>query len=224
MSKLILGLLWLACSTSQAGTIIDLTLDGNYPTDYSFYSYTATDGEVESDVPVGPYIAYLNGGSYDNTPVYTFCYDLGAPTPVGTAYPGTLETFTDPSDLEATFLVNELNGLGMWNAPAAARDLISLAIWQIMNPSSTNRLNPFPEDPAAQAYVNQAVTAVTNGWWTAADSAAYPTWVPEDPSLQRFAVVIPGVTPLAMPEPGSLILIGLGFVALGLVGRKRFRA
>ena len=215
--QLFAGALCLAFSSvAQAGTI-GLTLDGNFAApDYAFYSYTDIYGQAQNDIPVGPYITYLNGGPYNNTLAYTFCYDFFSPTDVGTEYFGTMETLTDTATLEATYLLNQLNILGLIDAPLATRGAISMAVWEIMNPSSTTGSTPFPSDPAAQPWEAQAAAAVGDGSWTAADSAAYPTWVPDDPAIQRFGMVL-----IETPEPASLVLIGFGFLGLGVLGRKK---
>ncbi len=224
MNKLALGTLCLALSAAaaHAGNVsVDLFLDGNFATpDYAFYSYTDTSGQAQDDIPVAPYITYLNGSGYDNTLAFTFCYDFNSPTDVGTEYPGTLETLTDTATLEATYLVNQLITGGGLNAPLATRGAISLAVWELMNPSSTTSTSEFPTDPAALPYEAAAVTAVADGAWTAADSAQYPTWVPDDPSLQRFAVVLSSQMNGDVPEPGSLALMGAGILGLAL-WRKR---
>ena len=223
--KLAFGALCLALSTAaHAGAIVDVTLDSNFAApDYSFYSYTSTSGEAENNIPVDPYITYLNGGGYDNTLVYSFCFDFNSPTYVGTSYPGTFEVLTDPATMEATYLINQLYGLGLINAPLDTRGAISTAIWEIMNPSSDTSLAQFPSDPAAQPYEAEAAQAVANGSWTTADSALYAMWVPQDPSIQRFGIVFTDAPPI--PEPASFFLVGLGFVGLGIVGRKpRVRA
>jgi hypothetical protein len=223
--KLSAGALCLAFSmVANAGTI-GLELDGNFSTpDYAFYNYTDVHGQPQDGIPVGPYITYLTGGGYDNTLVYTFCFDFNSPTEVGVAYSGNLETFTDTASMEATFLLNQMNILGLINAPLATRGAISTAIWEIENPSSTTGLAQFPSDPAAQTWEGQAAIAVGNGSWTVTDSALYPTWVPDDPAVQRFGVVFTDVAReniAGAPEPGSLALMGLGLLGLGALGRKR---
>jgi hypothetical protein len=201
-------------STLAHGTTVYLTLDGNFsPPDYDFYTYTDIYGTVHDSIPVGPYITYLNGGGYNNTLAYTFCYDFNSPTNVGTAYPGSFATPNDTATLEATYLIDQLNMVGLFNAPLATRGAISMAIWEIMNPSSATSGFPFPSDPAAQPYETEAAIAVTGGLWTAADSAVYPTWVPTDSSIQRFGTVL--------PEPASSVLIGSGILGLAMLECKR---
>ena len=156
---------------------------------------------------------------YFNQSVLVICYDMNADTYVGKAYTGTMEPisyFTGDEKteiMEATYLVNELNNDGNLNAPLATRGALSLAIWEIMNPTSTTKSTPFPTDPAALTYESQAVAAVANNTWTAADTNQYPTWMPDNiASSQRFGVVT------QTPEPATWVLTGIGLIGFGLVG------
>ena len=197
-------------------TTVNITLDGNLAApDYAFYSYTDTQGEAQNAIPIAPYITYLSGAGYNNTLVYTICYDINSPTNVGTSYSGQFAVLTDTATLEATYLVNKLVNAGLLDAPLAVRGALSLAIWEIMYPSSSTNSMAFPVDPAAHTYEVEAATAVTDHLWTAADSARYPTWIPDNPSLQRLGTILLDVSPAtATPEPGTWALIGLGIFAL----------
>lgn len=220
MRKTSLFLCVALASLARGGPLtVGLTLDSNFSSpDYAFYSYAPIPGGYESNIPVAPYITDLNGGGYQNLAAYAICYDFNNPTYVGVTYPGEIEVLTDTATLEATYLVDQLMSLGGIAAPLATRGALSLAIWDIMNPSSTSPLTPFPIDPAAQSYEAAAAAAVAGGSWTTADSALYPTWIPDDPNLQRFAIVFSNDP--AAPEPASLALIALGIVVLGVCGRK----
>lgn len=221
-TKFVLAPICLLLAPLMHANTITLTLDGTFsPPDYEFYSYTDTTGTVQNNIPIDPYITYLNGSTYNNSLAYTFCFDFFSPTDIGTPYDGTFATPTDFASMESTYLINLLNGLGLINAPLATRGAISTAIWEIMNPSSKTGQPNFPSDPAAQPYEQQAAAAVTSGAWTTEDSARYPMWVPSanNSNVQRFGVVFAGELPT--PEPASQILIGCGLVALGLIGRKR---
>ena len=201
---------------------VTLTLDGNWG-DYTEYSWI-NNGTTHTE-PVGPYMAILNGGGYNNESVLVICYDMNASTYVGTTYTGTVEPVTafigstSTEIMEATYLGNELLDDGGLNAPLATRGAISTAIWQIMNASSTTEVTPFPSDPAAQSYIADAVVAVGNGTWTVADANLYTTWMPDDiGSIQRFDA------PAPTPEPGSLILLGTGMLGLAFfLYRRRSR-
>lgn len=198
-----------------------LTLDGNFAApDYAFYSYTDTACAAQGSTPVGPYITNLNGDGYIDSLVLTICYDFASDTPVGTALSGKIEPvsyFTGAAYteiMESTFLVNELSADGGLNAPLATRGALSFAIWELMNPSSTTSLTPFPADPAAQSYEAQAALAVSSGAWTVTDANQYPTWVPVDSAYQRFALIDEA------PEPSTLVLTGLGLLGLCLAGGR----
>lgn len=201
---------------------VTLTLDPNWA-DYTEYSWVS--GVTTYTEPVGPYMATLNGGGYNNVSVLVICYDMNAATTVGTTYSGTIEPVTDfisstsTEIMEATYLGNELLDDGGLNAPLATRGAISTAIWQIMNASSTTGVMTFPDDPAAAPYIAAADTAVTNGTWTVADANLYSTWVPDSDDIdliQRFEVA-------PTPEPGSLVLLGTGIFGLATFIYRRKR-
>jgi len=220
VTKITLVTICLAFSVVARADSVTLTLDPHFSSpDYAFYTYTDIYGSVHSSVPVGPYIATLNGGGYNNQSVLIFCYDMQADTDVGTNYSGSLvpvSSLSAPTStevLESTYLINELMEDGGLNAPLATRGAISLAIWEITNPTSLTSYTPFPTDPAALPYEAQAALAVADNSWTAADADLYPTWMPgaEDGVIQRFGTV-------NAPEPSTLVLTGLGL--FGLIGWK----
>ncbi|MGA3160622.1 MAG: hypothetical protein ABSC77_05350 [Terracidiphilus sp.] len=219
--KITLGIVWLFLSALAHADSITLTLDSNWG-DYSEYTWISN-GTTYTE-PVGPYMAILNGGGYSNKHVLLFCYDMNSDTNVGTGFTGSAEPVTSFSNptyteiMQSTYLINELADDGGINAPLATRGAISLAIWEIMNPTSTSKSTPFPSDPAAQPYEIAAAAAVNSGAWTTADADQYETWAPDIVAIQRFGIQ-------NSPEPASFVLTGLGLLCLGFLGLKsRIRA
>jgi hypothetical protein len=225
--KIALGTICLALSTVAHADVVTLTLDADW-SKYNFYNY---DGERESNIPIGPYRATVDGGGYTNTPVLVFCYDFNSPTNIGTAYPGSVVPVVpiNPTDktyptylatMEATYLVNRMELLGGLKADLATRGAISMAIWELMNPSSTLS-TPIPPDPAADPYLAEAQKAVASHRWTPDNAAHYPTWVPEAEYIQRFGGIVleSNPDPVGMPEPSSLVPLGFGMLGLFVFGR-----
>ena len=219
-----IGTICLSVSAGAHAGPVTIVLDPNFGApDYAFYTYTDIYGDTRSGLPVGPYIATLNGGGYNDVSVLVFCYDLKADTNVGTPYTGSvdpIEDLTPPTStevLESTFLINELMEDGGINATLATRGAISMAIWEIMNPTSTSASTPFPTDPAAIPYEDQAAAVAASGAWTTQDADLYPTWEPDEiASIQRFGIVPPPPT----PEPPTVTLTSLGVLALALAKRR----
>src|ERR1019366_2505056 len=218
-----LALLTCSCSlfvAAASASTMSVTLSSAYPSAYSFYSYTATDGSAQNNIPVAPYLATLNQtGVFNNQTAYVICYDLNNPSNIGQAYTGHLAYNTDTATLEATYLANQLNLLGVYAAPTSLKGAISMAIWATMFPSSTKTDGSyFPADPAAQVWETQASGAVQSGLWTVADSNLYPTFIPDDTTSQRFGVIETSVTPpqitYVAPEPGTMWLLFIGVVLL----------
>jgi hypothetical protein len=219
VTKITLGIVGISLSALAYADSVTLTLDSNWG-DYTSYSWTSN-GQPYSEV-VSPYMAVLNGDGYFNQSVLVICYDMNAATNIGQAYSGTIEPISYFSGdeqmeiMEATYLENELMNDGGLNAPLDTRGALSLAIWEVMNPTSTTKSTQFPTDPAALPYEAEAATAVSSGAWTAADADQFETWVPDDSSIQRFGFIE------ETPEPSTLVLTGLGLLSLGIiVGRSR---
>jgi hypothetical protein len=228
---------WAMFAAVASASQISVVLDPNYPSDYTFYNFTATDGSTQTGVPAAPYQISITGddGEYNNAAALAICLDYNNPSNVGESYSGQLVVNTDLASMETSYLANMLNLEGGESATTAERGAVSFAIWQIDFPTSTQTDGAyFPADPAAAALELQAYSAVTSGTWTTADNALYPTFEPVDTTSQRYAVILPGNTPVQMeivgtsnsstPEPGTVVLLGTGLVLVAAGLRHRARA
>lgn len=211
-----------------------LVLNPNYPSAYTFYSFTASDGSTQNNIPVSPYQISLSdtAGEFNDTAALAICLDYDNDSYVGQAYSGELELETGLASMETSYLANELNLDGGTSASTDERGAISFAIWQIDFPSSTQADGSYlPEDPASQSLVLQAYAAVTSGEWTAADNSLYPTFIPNNTTSQRYSLILPGTTPVQIttadveptPEPGTIVMMGAGLAMLAVGMRRKVR-
>ena len=212
----LLGLLALALVAQSHATTINLTMADSMS---DYHSYTYYDVGIAYTEPTGPYPATLSGGSYGSgVGVFVMCYDINIDAYVGATYAGIMVLPTTEAEIEAAYLQKELaDDGGFYGAPLSESGPISMAVWQLMDPSSQNPA-PFPLDPLAAAYVSQAENAYLSGDWTQADAANYAFWEPTPiGTTQRFGFVF-GQAPLSSdittPEPASLVLLLLGGVLM----------
>jgi len=195
-----------------------ITLSGNYPNGYLWYTFTATNGNTYSE-PVSPYTATssINGV---NIPSQFGCLDINNPTDVGSFYSGTFGYAVTTADDEVSWLADQLAGTTP-NNPSPNTGAISMAIWEIEFPSSTDSEGGgMPIDPAAQIWIDDAAYAVLEGGYKP-DSVFF---TPDDPGSQRFVEISltsdPGTLDL-IPEPGTLGMMGAGLLGLALMLRRR---
>jgi hypothetical protein len=219
----VLGLLALALVAQSHATTINLTMADSMN---DYHSYTYYDLGIAYTLPTGPYPATLSGGSYGSgVGVFVMCYDINIDAYVGATYAGIMVLPTTVPEIEAAYLQKELADKGGFGADVdSISGPISMAVWQLMDPSSQVP-TPFALDPAAAFYVSQAEDAYTSGKWTQADAANYAFWEPTPiGTTQRFGFVF-GQAPLSSditgPEPGSLVLMAAGFAVVLALRRKR---
>jgi hypothetical protein len=210
---------WLSADTIQFG------LAGDPGQNYTFTPIGAAAGVTDTE-PVGPYPGWL-GQDITADDSFFFCITFLKTANWGASYSGTTIAPSTAQQLEAAYLGAELVSLGDQNATLAEKGAISLAIWQITDPTPGD----VPRDPAAQSYVTAAGDAYSSGAITAADFPNTLIFVPSDPAIQSFMIASPGSATFTtlfeessgVPEPGTvfLILTGGGLIGLSRARRKR---
>jgi hypothetical protein len=193
-----LALLALLCTANVYAGNVTVVLDGNFPADYAFYTYTDVHGNVQSNIPISPYPATLNGAN-----AYLACLDFFHHTIVGTPVSGHLITATTTADKEASYLMDFMVGKTP-KSPISYIGPLALAIWEVEDAS-------VPADPAAAAWVAAAQAAVAGGY-----QPDHLIFIPDDSSQQRFGVLT--------PEPSTLALLGSGILGLAGVLRRKYKA
>ena len=199
-----------------------ITLSSNFPGGYLWYE----------GLPVAPYTSTttIGGNTVDSSVI---CLDINNPTNVGTFYSGTFYTAQTISAMpgqasltindEVSWLADQLAGISANNpANASLGGPISLAIWQLEFPTSTNSEGgTYPIDPAAQIWITDAANAVAGGYQP--DSVFF---IPDDTTSQRFVEISlteqPGTLGLVTPEPGTLCMMGTGLLGLAGLLRRKF--
>lgn len=191
---------------------------------YTFTPIGAPAGATDTE-PVGPYPGWLGQDiTADNS--FFFCVAFIKTANWGASYTGTTLAPSTPQQVEAAFLGAQLVGLGDQNATLAEKGAISMAIWQVTDSTPGD----VPLDPAAQAYVSEAVNAYNSGAITAADFPNTLIFFPSNPAIQDFMIAAdsdPRIHTLTyeasnVPEPGTILLIlaGGGLIGLSRVRRK----
>ena len=206
-----LGLLLATSAFAQVAGTIQLT--GSMDT-YLNYTYTDIGGNSHSAC-VSPYPATItyNTQSY---PVFLTCLDANSTTYLGNTYQGywnvDFASFS-VAEREASWLVDQLDGLTNVTADLATVGPISLAVWSVMLPSSNTPAPPVALNAVAQNWLDQAAAAVAGGY--TADNMIFTS---TDTTTQRLMCNSPSNPPSPIPEPSG-ILLGMG--ALGLCVARR---
>lgn len=226
LSKLCAALV-LFTALAGANTIL-FGLGADPGQNYTFSPVGALPGVTDTE-PVGPYSGWLgqNISADDN---FFFCITFLKTANWGSSYLGTLIAPSTPQQLEAAYLGAELLSLGGPKASLDEKGAISMAIWQLTDPTPGD----VPRDPAAQPYVAAAMNAYNQGTLTASDFPNTVIFVPNDPSIQDFMVEgasNPSFSILqqeagSVPEAGTLSLLLAGGALIGasrLLKRRRNR-
>ncbi|MDR3700539.1 MAG: PEP-CTERM sorting domain-containing protein [Candidatus Sulfopaludibacter sp.] len=214
----------IACAGIAAASTLSFGLGGDPNQYYTFTPIGAQAGVIDTE-PVGPYPGWLGQNTAADSNLL-FCITFLKTANWGGTYSGTTAAPSTPQQLQAAYLGAELVNLGGGHATLAEKGAISMAIWQITDPTPGD----VPRDPAAQSYVADALHAYSGGMLSAADFPNSLILIPNDPSIQEFLVagasnpVFPTLQLQSeisgVPEPGTIVLLLAG---AGLIGINRWR-
>ncbi len=149
---------------------------------------------------ISPYNGKLNGSTIASGII---CLDITITSNYNTQWTVTTATPTAVAEQRAAFLA-----LQLFNATAATRGALTMAIWYIMDTSGTLAHVPgVANDAATMSFVNAAQSATLN-------PALYTNvaiYSPTNTTNQRF-MALQQVS--AVPEPGTFLLLGAGAAIL----------
>jgi hypothetical protein len=217
LSALTLAIAAYSCSNGALlASSTTFGLLGDPSQNYMFARADSRVGAMVSD-PVGPYPGWLGSNALGNLYGF-FCIDYGKTANWNASYQGQVYTVqdaipgrTEQQLVEAAYLSDKLFWVG---GSSASTNLyqgpISFAIWEIMDPTAGH----VPVDPAAQVYLLDAQQAYASRMATAVDFPNTRIFVPDNPSIQEFMTLSPGV-----PEASTVSLVVGGLLLV--VGRAR---
>ena len=213
-----LAVAMIACAGLAAASTITFGLGGD-PNQYYTFTPDGAPAGVTSTEPVGPYPGWL-GENTEADSNLLFCITFLKTANWGGTYSASIIAPFGAQQLQAAYLAAELISLGGRQATLAEQGAISMAIWQITDPTPGD----VPRDPAAQSYVNEALHAYSSGRLSAADFPNTAILVPTDPSIQEFLIAGPS-NPIfsalqtqisGVPEPGTPFLLLGGACLMGI--------
>ena len=200
---------------------------GGDPNQYYTFTPVGSPAGITATEPVGPYTGWLGENTSAGSNLL-FCIAFLKTANWGATYSGTAVAPSTAQQLQAAYLAAELVSLGGRHASLAEQGAITMAIWQVTDPTPGH----VPRDPAAQSYVSDALHAYSSGMLSAADFPNSMILVPNDPSIQEFLVAgasNPAFSDLqsqisGVPEPGSAVLLLAGAALFGVGRLRRQRA
>jgi len=175
---------------------------------------------------VGPIVATING---TNIPGGMICDDFNDVTPVPTAYKATIETI---SNLSGAMFVNEANSLklyeeaawlnGQINSKSTATQIgeIQFAIWELFSHTNAEAQLLSNAGSGEQSIVANLMTTAAAQNFANYNFDSVEIITPDDGSNnQEFITGCP--TPIPNPEPGTMMLFGVGITGLAIYSRRR---
>lgn len=186
--------------------------------------FTLTSGGniVDSGYYVGPYTATITGGSS----LQIICDNFNTSVHIGLSWTAVGNVFSNPNFLSAVKLAGSSttgkSALQNYEAAAWLAEQIfanlgnatkvgdlQFALWAIFSSQAKNSPG---FDNAAAAYYNTAI----NGVYTTAQFSNVTFWTPNPLSASQEYIT---VTPV--PEPSSVLLLGIGLLCVGIVMRRK---
>lgn len=203
---------------------------------------TTTGGSVDG-VDVYPYLFTVDGVQNVSMSCLNFDREISFnetwevdPINVSTILAGnTYDNESGASILEDAWLYNQYVNSGTSPSSPYSPSEVQFAIWSIMDPAVINATNNNYNgsgafDSVAQALANQAIANVTGNNPLPASYYANDTVLLPDPNGssswtngQPQIFMVDPLPPAMAPEPGSLTLLGTGFLGAVFLMRRKLR-
>ncbi len=219
----VFALLVVMIRSAEAGQITDLQLfDGTSGAPTVTISYTNADGTGQNSA----YVYADPQVSYGTTNPLYYCVDLWHDNDLGSTY--TINSVSSMAFSTSTF--SDVDNRIGWlltqdQSTPDARAAVQLAIWYTVDNVQNNQLAGFSFETSDSTITNDYDRLISFAGYNSDVSYSAVFWqATHDPSNTLYQNLVSdpcGINTASVPEPGSLVLTGIGL--LSLAGAHRWR-